>query len=99
MEMRFKIKLFIVLNFFLWIILYFIPIDTPMLQNICIIKRITGNRCFNCGMTRAFLSILHFDFRTAYAYNARVIIVFPITIMLYLYHWYQYIKREEGSSK
>lgn len=92
MEMRFKIKLFIVLNFILWMILYFIPIDNPILQNICIIKRITGNRCFNCGMTRAFLAILQFNFKVAYEYNARVIIVFPITAGLYLYHWYQYIR-------
>ena len=99
MEMRFKIKLFFILNISLYIFLYFIPIESPILEKICIIKKVTGSNCFNCGMTRAFLSISHFDFRTAYTYNPRVIIVFPITIILYLYHWYQYIKRGEGSSK
>lgn len=92
MEMRFKIKLFVILNFILLMILYVIPIESPFLQNICIIKKITGNQCWNCGMTRAFLSVLHFNFELAYRYNARVIVVFPITIVLYLYHWYQYIK-------
>ena len=35
-------------------------------------------------MTRAFLSVLHFDFYSAYNYNPRVIVVFPITIGVYI---------------
>lgn len=92
MEMRFKIKLFVILNFILLMILYVIPIESPILQNICIIKKIIGSPCWNCGMTRAFLAVLHFNLELAYRYNARVIVVFPITIAVYLYGWYQYIK-------
>ena len=36
-------------------------------------------------MTRAFLSILHLDFKAAYEYNSKVIIVFPLTIGIYIY--------------
>lgn len=45
-------------------------------------------------MTRAFLSVLHFDFYSAYQYNYRVVVVFPLTIGIYLYSWFKYIFRE-----
>ncbi len=35
----------------------------------CIIKTVTGIYCPACGMTRSFLSILHFDFINATYYN------------------------------
>ncbi len=42
-------------------------------------------------MTRAFLSVLHGNIYTALDYNVNVIIVFPLTILIYLYSWYKYI--------
>lgn len=42
-------------------------------------------------MTRAFLSILHLDFKAAYQYNSKVIIVFPLTVGIYTYSWFKYI--------
>lgn len=65
--------------------------------DICIYKILTGKECFNCGMTRAFLSILHFKFSQAVKYNKNVIVVFPLTMFLYIYTWYKYIiKRKEN---
>lgn len=46
-------------------------------------------------MTRAFLSILHFKFKDAVTYNHKVIIVFPLTVIIYLYTWIKYIKKGE----
>ena len=59
---------------------------------LCIYKNITGKECFNCGMTRAFLSVLHFNFKDAFEYNKNVVIVFPATVLLYVYECYKYIK-------
>lgn len=89
-----KFILFMVINFILLIILYNIPIENSM-ESICIYKRIVGKECFNCGMTRAFLSILHLNFDDAIRYNWKVIIVFPYTIIIYIYSWYKYIIKEK----
>ena len=93
-SMRKKFILFMVINFILLIILYNIPIENSM-ESICIYKRIVGKECFNCGMTRAFLSILHLNFDDAIRYNWKVIIVFPYTIIIYIYSWYKYIIKEK----
>ncbi len=91
MKLKTKIILLILLNLLLYIALYNIPINSEILENICLIKAITGKECWNCGMTRAFLSILHCDFYLAYEFNKKVIIVFPMTIGIYLYSCYKYI--------
>ena len=75
----------------LLIILYNIPINLKGLENLCLFKHITGKNCWNCGMTRSFLSILHLDFYSAYMFNHNFIIVFPLTIGIYLYSWFKYI--------
>ena len=89
-----KIILFIGFNIILLVILYNIPIEINNF-NLCIYKAITGKDCFNCGMTRAFLSVLHLNFIGAFEYNSNVIFVFPITIIVYLYSWYRFIIRKE----
>ncbi len=86
-----RIIIFICLNLLLSILLYNIPSNAKFLENICLIKLLAGRECWNCGMTRAFLSILHFDFHSAYAFNHNIIIVFPLTVGLYLYSWCKYI--------
>ena len=93
-----KIILFIVINCILLIILYNIPIENYM-ESICIYKRITGKECFNCGMTRAFLSILHLNFEDAIKYNWKVIIVFPYTVIIYIYSWYKFIIKEKNNNE
>ena len=93
-----RIILFLLFNLLLLILLYNIPIDSQFLENICLIKYITGKTCWNCGMTRAFLSVLHFNFSAAYMFNHNVIIVFPLTIGIYLYSWIKYIF-EKGEHK
>lgn len=93
-----KIIFFFISNLMLLILLYNIPVDSAILNKICLIKIITGKECWNCGMTRAFLYILHFDFYEAYEFNHKVLIVFPLTIGIYLYSWYRYIF-EKGDVK
>lgn len=91
-----KITFFIVMNVILLCILYLIPIEKTNIQ-LCIFKNITGKDCFNCGMTRAFLSILHLNFKEAIEFNKNVVVVFPFTVSLYLYSWYKYINNEKES--
>lgn len=99
MQFKTKVTVFIFFNLMLLTLIYCIPINSDNLSNICLIKRVTGKECWNCGMTRAFLSILHLDLKTAYQYNPRVIIVFPLTIGIYLHSWYKYIFEKGGSYK
>ena len=95
MGMQYKTKkrllIFLCINLMLLILLYSVPIHSELLSKICLIKNLTGKECWNCGMTRAFLSVLHFDFYAAYEFNNKVLIVFPLTIGIYLYSWYKYI--------
>ncbi len=99
MKLKDKITFFIIFNLMLLTLLYCIPINSEWLNRICILKIITGKDCWNCGMTRAFLSILHFNFEGAYQYNPGVVIVFPLTVGIYLYSCYKYILKKGGLEK
>lgn len=88
-----RIFIFIFINVLLILLLYNIPINSEILTKTCVFKNITGRPCFNCGMTRAFLSIIHVKFQQAYEFNHRVIIVFPLAVVVYLYSWIKYITK------
>ncbi|MBR3673170.1 MAG: DUF2752 domain-containing protein [Clostridia bacterium] len=90
LKKRDRIFICLSINILLFILLYNLPIrdDGPTL---CLHKLITGKECFNCGMTRACLSVLHFKFEQAWNYNWRVVIVLPYALIIYLYSWYKYV--------
>jgi hypothetical protein len=46
---------------------------------ICMWRNLLGIQCPFCGMTRAFSSVLHGQFRAAFQYNRLVTVVFPFT--------------------
>ena len=50
--------------------------------SLCPIKSIFGISCFGCGMTRGFISILNFDFKTAFEYN---VLSIPLFVAITLY--------------
>ena len=92
-----KIIFFIIGNAIMVLLLYNIPINNnPLFDNICVFKKIFGTECWNCGMTRAFLSILHCNFDIAINYNKNVIVIFPFTIIMYLYSWYKFIWKKNS---
>lgn len=103
MEMKLKttkIILFLLITTVLLILLYHIPIENnSYLNHLCLYKNLFGIECFNCGMTRACLSTLHFDFKAAFAYNSNVTFVFPLLVIVYLYSWYRYINKKEEHNK
>jgi hypothetical protein len=66
-------------------LLFFIPIQWLEKQNsVCIFKLITGKECYGCGMTRAVLSVLHFNFCNAFNFNKLVVIVLPLLIYIWV---------------
>ena len=50
----------------------------------CLFKALIGIDCPGCGMTRAYISLLHLDIRGAFAYNAMFWAV-PVGYLLYLF--------------
>ncbi len=48
--------------------------------SICIFYNITGVYCPSCGMTRAFVSLLNLDFKSAFMYNPMFILV-PLSLI------------------
>ena len=50
--------------------------------SLCPVKTFLGISCFGCGMTRGFISILHFDFKSAFGYN---VLSIPLFIGIALY--------------
>lgn len=93
MEMKSQIIKTLILNVILITILLAVPIEVA--NDLCLFKKLFGINCWNCGMTRAFLSMLHLDFDSAYKYNNKVFVVFPMTIVIYIYSCFKYIKKGE----
>jgi hypothetical protein len=70
------------------VMLRLLPLEWIKNQNsICLIKNITGHECWGCGMTRAVLSAINFEFTDALTYNKLVIIVLPILFWI----WAKYL--------
>ena len=70
------ILLTIVLSFYIFVILR---------VNIgCFFKENFGIRCVSCGLTRAFISIIHFEFINALKYNILSILLFALIVLFSL---------------
>lgn len=66
------------------IILILIPLGSiESGPTLCVYKNITGRDCWGCGMTRAVVSGLKLEFRAAYNFNKRVVVVFPLLVYLW----------------
>lgn len=53
-------------------------------HTICIFKNITGNNCWGCGITRAFNELFYLNFKKAYEYNPRIIIIAPLLFYIWI---------------
>jgi hypothetical protein len=68
--------------------LYFVSLNFLNQQHsICLFKNIFGKECYGCGITRAVISVIQFNFTAAWHYNKLVVAVFP----LLLYLWAKYL--------
>lgn len=64
------------------LLLMVVPIDEIESRSFCIIYHMTKQRCLGCGMTRAFANILRLNFRRAIEYNALILIMYPIYLII-----------------
>ena len=78
-------------NYLLWLvvaspfILMLLPAD--FFDNgttVCISQSLAGVECYGCGLTRATMHLLHFDFITAWHFNKLVYIVTPLLFLFWL---------------
>lgn len=76
------------------IIVLLIPVDYVEANPIpCVFRTFFNIECIGCGMTRASLNLLHFNFAKAYEYNRLVFIVLPLVISLYTIQFLKLIKK------
>ncbi len=61
----------------------------------CRFLELTGYKCPGCGAQRMLHSLLHFDFVTAFRYNAYLLTIFPLFILLFLWDgWQKWLSRK-----
>ncbi len=64
--------------------LFLLPAQAlEQLPDLCLVRRISGQRCPGCGMAHAFHALVHGDWRSACNDNWRIVIVVPLLIGLY----------------
>lgn len=56
--------------------------------NTCLSMILLNKECPACGMTRAIMHLIHFEFDMAYYYNVMSFVVFPILALIWLY-WFR----------
>ncbi len=67
------------------LVLLFLPVDTfDTGQSICLSKMLAGMECYACGMTRAIMHLIHFDFEGAWNFNKLSFIVTPMLFPIWL---------------
>lgn len=56
-------------------------------ESICLSKRLFDISCYACGLTKACMHLIHFNFEQAFYYNMGSFVVFPLFAGLWLY-WF-----------
>lgn len=59
-------------------------------KSLCLSQLLFNTECYACGMSRACMHLIHFDFEEAYAYNMASFIVFPLLAIV----WAQWFFKE-----
>ena len=72
---------FIILPFLAYVLVSLLWIDK---YTNCLFKMVCGLPCPTCGMTRAFLAILTFNFETSFYYHPLWILVIVALLVLFL---------------
>jgi len=66
------------------VLLFVVPVDWLNGQrSVCLFKNIFGVECWGCGITRAVLSTIQFNFTAAFNYNKLIVIVFPLLVYVW----------------
>lgn len=72
---------FLVVVAMLSVYFYFDPNDSVFFPR-CVVKQLTGYDCPGCGSQRAIHALLHGDIVTAWRYNALMLLLLPLSLML-----------------
>jgi hypothetical protein len=62
-------------------------------QSVCVSKVLLDIECYGCGITRAIMHLIHFDFQEAYSYNKLSLIVFPLLAYIWASSFYQDLRK------
>jgi hypothetical protein len=57
-------------------------------DSICLSVRLAGIECYACGLTRATMHFVHFEFAEAAQYNKLSFIVVPMLFMMWIKSFY-----------
>lgn len=58
-------------------------------ESVCLSKLLAGSECYACGMTKATMHFIHFDFQKAWDYNKLSFIVVPMLVPLWVKAFYE----------
>ena len=61
-------------------------------QSLCISKLFFNVECPACGLTRACMHLIHFDFEQAFEYNMMCFITFPVLAAFWTFMFYKEVK-------
>lgn len=53
-------------------------------QSVCLSRLLINKECPGCGMTRAVMHMIHFDFAVAWSFNKLVFLVVPLLVPVWL---------------
>ena len=66
-------------------ILIVMPIDFfDKGESICLSKQLAGIECYGCGLTKAIMHFIHFDFKGAWNFNQLSFLIIPMMFPLWL---------------
>lgn len=69
---------------FIPIVLLILPADFfDEGSSICLSVLILGQECPACGLTRAMMHLIHFDYQIAYSLNKLSFVLFPLIVYLW----------------
>jgi hypothetical protein len=57
-------------------------------KSLCLSKIIFNVECYGCGMTRALMHFLHFEFDVAWSYNKLAFLVAPLISVFWIKSFY-----------
>lgn len=88
-------------TYFQVFIIVFIPVILLLLPKdffdegvaICLSRKLFDIECYACGLTRACMHLIHFDFESAFYYNMGSFIVFPLIATLWI-KWFMTVIKE-----
>ncbi|NDA61218.1 MAG: DUF2752 domain-containing protein [Chitinophagia bacterium] len=87
------------------LMMYLVPLDWLARQEtLCLYHAITGEFCVGCGISKALVAMVQFEFQRAWSFNRLVVLVGPLLAWQWalfaqrriLGCWFQYTRKSRG---